>query len=119
MTTLKTHTIVAALLACGTSLAMAQNGLPTGNQPPVAGGANGGWYPGYGYGYGYAAAPPYNYAAPTYAAPAPVYTAPPIYAAPVYTAPPVYAVPAPLYGYYAAPYGPAPGTREWAIEKDW
>jgi hypothetical protein len=67
MTTLKTVTIVAALLAGGTSLAMAQNGPPTGGQRPVAGGANGGgwaggwygggWYvgaPGYGYGYGYA-----------------------------------------------------------------
>jgi hypothetical protein len=67
MTTLKTVTIVAGLLAGGTSLAMAQNGPPTGGQRPVAGGANGGgwaggwygggWYvgaPGYGYGYGYA-----------------------------------------------------------------
>ena len=59
--TLKTLTIVAALLAGGTSLAMAQNGLPTGGQSPVAGGANGGswgggWYGGapvYGYGYRY------------------------------------------------------------------
>ena len=42
MTTLKTLTIVAALLASGTSLAMAQNGPPTGGQRPVAGGANGG-----------------------------------------------------------------------------
>jgi hypothetical protein len=41
MTALKTFTIVAALLASGTSLAMAQNGLPTGNYPPVAGGAGG------------------------------------------------------------------------------
>ena len=57
MTALKTFTIVAALVAGGTSLAMAQNGLPTGGQRPVAGGANGGsWYGGapvYGYGYGY------------------------------------------------------------------
>lgn len=61
MTPLKTFTIVAAVLAGGTSLAMAQNGLPTGGQAPVAGGANGGgwsggWYGGapvYGYGYGY------------------------------------------------------------------
>ena len=60
MTTLKTLTIVAALLASGTSLAMAQNGPPTGGYRPVAGGANGGgwaggsWYGGapvYGYGY--------------------------------------------------------------------
>jgi hypothetical protein len=60
MTTLKTLTLVVAVLAGGTSLAMAQNGLPTGGQSPVAGGANGGgwgggWYAGgaYGYGYGY------------------------------------------------------------------
>ena len=78
MTTLKTLTIVAALLASGTSLAMAQNGLPTGGQRPVAGGANGGgWYPGYGYGYGYAAtAPLYDYAAPGYGYAAPGYGAP-------------------------------------------
>jgi hypothetical protein len=42
MTILKTVTIVAALLAGGTSLAMAQNGLPTGGEHPVAGGAAGG-----------------------------------------------------------------------------
>ena len=96
MTTLKTLTIVAALLAGGTSLALAQNGLPTGGQSPVAGGANGGWYPDYGYSYRYATAPPY--------------AAPPVYA------PPVYTVPAPLYGYYASP---PVGSREWAIEKDW
>jgi hypothetical protein len=66
MATLKNLTIVAVLLLGGTSLAMAQNGLPTGGQRPVAGGANGGgwgggwygggWYAGapvYGYGYGY------------------------------------------------------------------
>jgi hypothetical protein len=60
MTTLKSLTLVAVLLAGGTSLAMAQNGLPTGGESPVAGGANGGgWgyaggaygYPAYGYGY--------------------------------------------------------------------
>ena len=90
MTTLQILTIVAALLLGGSSLAMAQNGLPTGGYPPVAGGAAG--YPGYRYGYGY---------------PAPR----------VYAAPRVYIVPAPLYGYYAA--RPAPGTREWAIEYDW
>src|SRR5215470_1859509 len=39
MTTLKTFTIVAALLAGGTSLAMAQNAPATGGQRPVAGGA--------------------------------------------------------------------------------
>jgi len=58
MTTLKTFTIVAALLAGGTTLAMAQNGLPTGGERPVAGGANGGgpaygYVYRYGYGYGY------------------------------------------------------------------
>jgi hypothetical protein len=41
LTTLKTFTIAAALLTGGTALAMAQNGLPTGGEPPVAGGANG------------------------------------------------------------------------------
>jgi hypothetical protein len=41
MTTLKTLTIVAALLAGATSLALAQNGPPTGGESPVAGGANG------------------------------------------------------------------------------
>jgi hypothetical protein len=40
MTTLKTITIVAALLAGGVSLAIAQ-GPPTGGEPPVAGGAGG------------------------------------------------------------------------------
>jgi hypothetical protein len=52
MTALKTLTIVAALLAGGITLAMAQNGLPTGGERPVAGGANGGG-PAYGYIYGY------------------------------------------------------------------
>jgi len=74
MTILKSLTIVAVLLAAGTSLAMAQNGLPTGGESPVAGGANGGgWgyaggvygYPGYGYGYyptyGYMYYPAYGY----------------------------------------------------------
>jgi hypothetical protein len=41
MITLKGLTIAAAFLAGGSSLAMAQNGLPTGGEPPVAGGANG------------------------------------------------------------------------------
>jgi hypothetical protein len=55
----KTLTIAAVLIAGATSLAMAQNGPPTGGQRPVAGGANGGgwgggWYGGaYGYGYVY------------------------------------------------------------------
>jgi hypothetical protein len=40
MTTLKTLTIVTALLAGGVSLAIAQ-GPPTGGYPPVAGGAAG------------------------------------------------------------------------------
>jgi hypothetical protein len=129
MTTLKTVTIAAVLLAGGTSLAMAQNGPATGGESPVAGGAAGGGYPGYGNGYGYAgaplydyAAPAYGYAAPGYAAPAtagttiiivmpaPAHTARSVYAAPqVYTAPPV------TTGYYGAPavsqplYAYAPG----------
>jgi hypothetical protein len=42
MTNLKTLTIMAAaLLTAGTSLALAQNGPATGNEPPVAGGAYG------------------------------------------------------------------------------
>jgi hypothetical protein len=113
MPTLKSLMIFTALLAGGTSLAMAQNGLPTGGERPVAGGANGGgwgggWYvraPVYGY---VATAPLYDYAAPAYG-----------YAAPVYVAPPVYAVPAPLYDYYPAPYGYPPGSREWVIERGW
>ena len=52
MTTLKTVTIAAVLLVGGASLAMAQNGPATGGQLPVAAGAGGGWYPGYGYGQG-------------------------------------------------------------------
>jgi hypothetical protein len=98
-----------ALSAGATSLAMAQNGLPTGGQAPVAGGAGGGWYPGYGYSYGYRA-PVFDYAAPAYIAP------------PVYAAPQLYAAPAPVYGYYAAPYGYygyPPGSREWVIERGW
>jgi uncharacterized membrane protein len=60
MTTWRHLTIVAALFAGGTSLAMAQNGHPTGSQSLIAGGTNGGGgsyaggvygYPGYGYGY--------------------------------------------------------------------
>jgi hypothetical protein len=48
----KTFTMVATLLAGGTTLAMAQNGSPTGNETPVAGGANGGGIA-YGTVYGY------------------------------------------------------------------
>ena len=40
MTTLKTITMAAAMIAGATSLAMAQSGPATGGQPPVAGGAN-------------------------------------------------------------------------------
>ena len=69
MTTLKTLTIVAALLAGGTSLALAQNGLPTGGESPVAGGANGNSAvpgpaypagPGFGYSGYYLEAPGYS-----------------------------------------------------------
>jgi hypothetical protein len=41
MTTPRSLTMVAALFVAGTSLALAQNGLPTGGEPPVAGGAAG------------------------------------------------------------------------------
>ena len=59
MTLLKTVMVAAVLLTGGSSLAIAQNGPPTGGERPVAGGANGGgwaggWYGGapvYGYGY--------------------------------------------------------------------
>jgi hypothetical protein len=62
MTTLKTLTIVAALLAGGTSLAIAQNGPATGGERPVAGGANGGGWGGGWYGTGwYGGAPVYRY----------------------------------------------------------
>ena len=99
MSTLKTTlTIVATLLAGGTSLALAQNGPATGGHPPVAGGAGG--YPGYGY--GYAAAPLYDYAAPGYGygAVAPATAGSTIIIVtpgPAYTAPPV------ASGYYGAP----------------
>ena len=42
MTILKSVMMATVLLASGSSLAIAQNGLPTGGQRPVAGGANGG-----------------------------------------------------------------------------
>jgi hypothetical protein len=42
MSMLKNLTIVAALLVAGASPSMAQNGLPTGGEHPVAGGAAGG-----------------------------------------------------------------------------
>jgi hypothetical protein len=113
MSTLKTTlTIVATLLAGGTSLALAQNGPATGGQPPVAGGANG--YPGYGY--GYAAAPLYDYAAPGYGygavapatggstiiivTPGSAYTAPPVVSG--YATQPIYDY-APGYGYDYTP----------------
>ena len=48
MTILKSVMVAAVLLAGGISLAIAQNGPPTGGEHPVAGGAAGG---GYGYGY--------------------------------------------------------------------
>ncbi len=41
MNNLKCFAIVAALLVGGASMAMAQNGLPTGGESPVAGGAAG------------------------------------------------------------------------------
>jgi hypothetical protein len=92
MTTLKTVTIAAVLLAGGTSLAMAQYG---------------GWYPGYGYGYGYAGAPLYDYGgsgAPATAGTTIIIVTP---GAPAYTAPP--AVGPGYYNYapgYWGGYGP-------------
>jgi hypothetical protein len=100
MTMLKSLTIVTVLLAGGTSFAMAQNGLPTGGEPPVAGGAGGNpGVPGPGY-YGY------YLGAPGYLA-APGYIAQPGYAeAPGFAVQPGYAV-APGYvgrpGYSVAP----------------
>jgi hypothetical protein len=68
MTIIKSVMVATALLAGGSSLAIAQNGPATGGEHPVAGGAAGsgwGWYggvPGYGYGYGwYGGAPVYGY----------------------------------------------------------
>ena len=116
MSTLKTLTIVAALFAGGTSLAMAQNGLPTGGEPPVAGGAAGnpitnpGYYSGYYATGGYIASPGYavpGYAAPGYAVPG--YAAPG-YAVPGYAAP-GYAGPVAQPGYVGAEEPTAaPGT---------
>jgi hypothetical protein len=64
-TTLKSLTILAALLAGGTSLAVAQNGLPTGGEPPVAGGAGGNpAVPGYGVAPGYLVAPSPGFVSP-------------------------------------------------------
>jgi hypothetical protein len=120
-----------ALFASVGSTAMAQNGLPTGGQLPVAGGAAGGWYPGYGY--GYAAAPLYDYAAPSYgyaasaplydyAAPGYGYAAPRRYVAPgtagttvvmVTPGAPVYAAPPVASGYYNYAPGYWGGYRGW------
>jgi hypothetical protein len=84
ITLLKSLTIVAALLAGGSSLAMAQNGLPTGGEPPVAGGANG------------------NPAAPGFDQAPGAYTG---YMAPGYGAPAYIAEP----GYVESGRAPAPG----------
>jgi hypothetical protein len=62
--------VAAVLLTGGSSLAIAQNGPPTGGERPVAGGANGGgwgggWYGGAPvYGYGYAHPHLYSYYRP-------------------------------------------------------
>ena len=72
MTTLKSLPILAALLASGASLAVAQNGPATGSEPPVGGGAGGN-----------AAAPGYYYGAPTYFG-APAYVGTPAPVAPGY-----------------------------------
>ena len=99
----------AALLAGGTSLALAQNGPATGGPPPVAGGAGG--YPGYGYaapGYGYGATE-YGYGAVAPATggstiiivtPGSAYAAPPVMSG--YATQPIYDY-APGYGYGYTP----------------
>ena len=70
--------ILAALLAGGTSLAVAQNGPATGGEPPVAGGAGGNpAVPSAGY-YGFYQGAPGYLATPGYAAPG--YIAQPGYA---------------------------------------
>jgi hypothetical protein len=92
MATLKTVTIATVLLVGSASLAMAQNGPPTGGQLPVAA-------PTYGYAAPVAdlAQPGYGYAAPGYAAPAQAGTTVVIIMrAPAYSAPAV-------SGYYGAP----------------
>jgi hypothetical protein len=104
MTILKSLSIVAALFAGGTSFAMAQNGLPTGGERPVAGGANGN-----------ALAPGFDQApgAPGYYG---FYGAPGYIGAPAYVAAPRYAAP----GYAVAPhrnlYMSAPGIRHKRLE---
>jgi hypothetical protein len=66
MTFPKSVMVAAVLLTGGSSLAIAQNGPPTGGEHPVAGGAAGGgygWYggaPAYGYGW-YGGAPGFGY----------------------------------------------------------
>jgi hypothetical protein len=60
MTLLKSVMVAEVLLAGGSSLAIAQNGPPTGGERPVAGGANGG---GWGGGWN-GGAPVYGYAHP-------------------------------------------------------
>ena len=112
MIILKNITIVAALLAGGTSLAIAQNGLPTGGQPPVAGGAAGNPITNPEY-YGYYATGGYI-GAPGYVVPGPGYVVPgyvaPGYVAPGYVAP-GYAEPVAQPGYVGAEEpSAAPGT---------
>jgi hypothetical protein len=98
MTKLKSLTIAAALLAGGTSLAVAQNGPATGNEPPVAGGGGGNPVLNYGWGaLGYWGAPAY-WGATGYGG-APV--APGYPSAPGYLAGPRYGTVAP--GYAAGP----------------
>jgi hypothetical protein len=58
MTLLKSVMVAEVLLAGGSSLAIAQNGLATGGERPVAGGANGG---GWASGWWYGGAPVYGY----------------------------------------------------------
>jgi hypothetical protein len=66
MTILKSVIVTTALLAGGSSLAIAQNGPATGGEHPVAGGAAGGgwdgdWYGRAPYSYGWYGGAPYSY----------------------------------------------------------
>ena len=113
MNTLKTCTIVAALVAGGTSLALSA-GAALAQAPAQE------VYPSYGYapyGYGYVPSGPlYNYAAPAYGYATPAQEVYPSYGYAPYgygyvPSGPLYNYAAPAYGYAAPPYGPATGGQ--------